>query len=99
MNIMTFKFIIVIINDGGDNVRAFRSLAIDVTDKPRHCPTGTELDVETHPNVDFRAGVFLSEEDFGCGVRRRSTPRVQLMLRRPKVAETEIGYLHITLRV
>ena len=56
-------------------------------------------DLKTYPDVDFGTGVFLPEEDFRSGVRRRSAPRVQLMFRRPEVAETKVGNLDVTIGV
>jgi len=53
----------------------------------------------TDPNVYFGAGVFLTEENFGRGVGRRSAPRVQPRIRRPEVAETEIGDLDVAVAV
>lgn len=52
-----------------------------------------------YPNVDFRSGVLVPEEDFGSGVRGRPAPRVQLVARRPEVAEAKVGDLDVALAI
>ena len=44
----------------------------------------------THPDVDLGPRVLLPLEDLGRGVRRRPTPRGQLLARRVVVAEAEV---------